>query len=63
MSRALPFTKASIRRAVKGAESAGMQVRRITINADGSITIDRMDGVHPAVDNQETALATSWDDV
>jgi hypothetical protein len=40
-----------------------MKVRRITINADGSITIDRMDGVHPAADNQETALATSWDDV
>ena len=62
MSRALPFTKASIRRAVKGVESAGMQVRRVTLNPDGSITIEGVDGVHPAVD-KETALATSWDDV
>jgi hypothetical protein len=62
MSRALPFTQARIRRAVKGAESAGMKVRRITVNADGTITIDGMDGIHPAVD-KETAIATSWDDV
>jgi|tagenome__1003787_1003787.scaffolds.fasta_scaffold20739290_2 hypothetical protein len=64
MSSALPFTKARIRRAVKGAESAGMQVRRVTINADGSITIDGMDGIQPALDQQGAPqLATSWDDV
>ena len=62
MSRALPFTQARIRRAVKGVESAGMQVRRVTLNQDGSITIDGVDGMHPAVD-KEAALATSWDDV
>ena len=60
MTRPLPFTQARIRRAVKGVESAGMQVRRVTLNPDGSITIDGVDGVHPAVD-KETALA-SWDD-
>ena len=62
MSRALPFTQARIRRAVKGVESAGMKVRRITLNTDGSLTIDGADGMHPAVD-KETVPATSWDDV
>jgi hypothetical protein len=62
MTRAIPFTKARIRRAVEGAESAGMKVRRIIINPDGSITIDGVDGTHPAVD-KDAALATSWDDV
>lgn len=62
MSRALPFTQAHIRRAVKGAESAGMRVRRVILNRDGSITIDGVDDTHTAVD-KEAALATSWDDV
>jgi hypothetical protein len=63
MSRALPFTQARIRRAVKGAESAGMRVRRITFNADGSMTIDGVDGGHPVINNQAVATAASWDDV
>jgi hypothetical protein len=61
-ARALP-TQAQVRRAVKGVESAGLLVRRVTVNPDGSITLDSVDGVHPAVDNLETTLATSWDDV
>jgi hypothetical protein len=62
-SRALPFTKAQVRRAVKGVESAGLQARRVTFSLDGSFTIDSGDGAHPIVDNRDTALATSWDDV
>jgi hypothetical protein len=62
-ARAIPFTQAKVRRAVKGAQSAGLLVRRVTVNPDGSITLDSMDGAHPAIDNRETALATSWDDV
>ena len=63
MTRAIRFTQAQVRRAVKGVESAGLRVKRETVNPDGSITLDSMDGVHPAIDNPETALATSWDDV
>ncbi len=62
-SRALPFTQAQVRRAVKAVESAGKRVNRVTVNRDGSVVIDSMDGAHPAIDNRETALATSWDDV
>lgn len=62
MSRGLTFTQAQVRRAVKGAESAGLRVRRVTVNPDGSITVDGENG--PAgVDNGKKALATSWDDV
>jgi hypothetical protein len=67
VSRTRPqFTKAQIRRAVKGAESAGLRVRRITINPDGSITVDiTVDAgeiAQDVVDNRNSGLAASWDD-
>jgi len=37
MTRAITFTQAQVRRAVKAAEKAGMKVTRITVNRDGSI--------------------------
>jgi hypothetical protein len=40
MARAITFTQAQIRRAVKAAESAGLRVRKVTIGKDGSITVD-----------------------
>ena len=43
MSRAVTFTQAQVRRAVKAAESAGLRVRRVTVNPDGSITVDSGD--------------------
>ena len=61
MSRAVTFTQAQVRRAVKGAESAGLKVRRVTVNPDGSITVDGDNGPVP-VDSQEKELAASWDD-
>jgi hypothetical protein len=43
MTRAITFTQAQVRRAVKAAESAGLHVKRVTVNPDGSITIDSGD--------------------
>jgi len=43
MTRAVTFTQAQVRRAVKAAESAGLCVRRVTVNPDGSITVDSGD--------------------
>ena len=63
MSRAVTFTQAQIRRAVKAAESAGLRVRSVTVKPDGSITVDSGDNRLPAIDSPETALETSWDDV
>ena len=59
MSVAPPFTQASVRRAIKAVESAGMRVRRITFNPDGSFTFESDTGMPEA---EKPALA-SWDDV
>jgi hypothetical protein len=63
MTRAITFTQAQVRRAVKAAESAGLRVGRITINRDGSITVESGESATSAVDSQPKALAASWDDV
>ena len=62
MSRAVTFTQAQVRRAVKGAESAGLAVRRVTINPDGSITVDSGDNEPPPIDTRKATVAASWDD-
>lgn len=63
MSRNPTFTQAEVRRAVKAAESAGLRVRRVTFNRDGSIVVDGGDAPTVPVDIQPKALAASWDDV
>ena len=62
MSKAVTFTQAQVRRAVKAAESAGLRVRRVTVNPDGSITVDSGDKPLPAVDTGKASVAASWDD-
>lgn len=62
MTRAVTFTKAQVRRAVRAAESAGLRVRKVTVNRDGSITVDSGENDRPAMDTDEKALAASWDD-
>jgi len=59
MSRAIPFTKASLKRRIAAAREAGLIVTGIT--ADGTLIVG--DAPHPVIDNRETATATSWDDV
>jgi len=63
MSRSPTFTQAQVRRAVKAAESAGLTVRRVTVNQDGSITVDSGDARFVPVDVPKTSLAGSWDDL
>jgi hypothetical protein len=63
MTRAVTFTQAEIRRAVKAAESAGLRVKRVTVNRDGSITVDSGENAASPVDSQPKALAASWDDL
>lgn len=62
MKRSVPFTKAQVRRAVQGAESAGLRVRSVTVNPDGSITVNSGEIASPPLDGTEKALAASWDD-
>jgi hypothetical protein len=63
MSRAVTFTQAQVRRAVKAAESAGLRVRRVTLKPDGSIVVESGGTEAEAVDKDGIAPATSWDDV
>lgn len=60
--RLIPFTKAQVRRAVEAAQGAGLSVTSVTVNPDGSITINSGDKPTPKVDTPETALA-GWDDL
>ena len=62
MTRAVTFTQAQVRRAVKAAESAGLRVRRVTVNPDGSITVDSRENQVPTLDDPKATLAVSWDD-
>lgn len=62
MTRAVTFTKAQVRRAVKAAESAGLRVNRVTVKPDGSIMVDSGEA-RPDPIGRQGALATSWDDV
>lgn len=63
MTRAIRFTKAQVRRAVSAAESAGLSVKRVTVNPDGSITVDGGESPSVPVDITNKALAASWDDL
>ena len=61
MTRAVGFTQAQVRRAVKAAESAGLRVKRVIVNQDGSIVVDSGEAPGKAVDMEKGSLA-SWED-
>jgi hypothetical protein len=62
MTRSVQFTQAQIRRAVRGAEAAGLRVTGITVRRDGSITVESREAAPVAIDTQSAPLAASWDD-
>ncbi|WP_316176221.1 hypothetical protein [Bradyrhizobium sp. SZCCHNRI1073] len=62
MTRAITFTQAQVRRAVKAAESAGLRVCSVTVNPDGSITVNGSDKPTKTIDTKKTSAAASWDD-
>ena len=56
MTRNVTFTQAQVRRAVKAVESAGLRVRRVTVNPDGSITVDSGDKSEKRIDDDEEVV-------
>ena len=63
-ARAITFTQAQVRRAVKAAESAGLKVRSVTVKPDGSIVVEVGDKIIQDVESPRTSPdAASWDDV
>jgi hypothetical protein len=65
MSRALPFTQASLQRAIKAARKAGLQVTGI--RADGTLIVNHgdnlPDSVAPLPPESDTATLSKWGDV
>lgn len=59
MSRSASFTQSQVRRAVKAAQSAGLSVKRLTVNKDGSITIESGDKAEGPVD-AKAANRPTW---
>lgn len=65
MTKAMPFTEATIRRAVSGARKAGLRV--VAIRADGTVIVHDGDGAPPPLPYTpvvgETAPSPSkWED-
>lgn len=63
MTRAIPFTKAQVRRAVKATEDAGHKVRGVRVYPDGSIEVLTGEITSVASGQAEKSLAASWDDL
>jgi hypothetical protein len=63
MSRPLPFTQASLQRAINAARKAGLHVRGI--RPDGTIIVGDKpsDEVAPLAPDSDTAAVSKWGDV
>jgi len=56
MTRAVTFTQAQVRRAVKAAESAGLRVRSVTVKPDGSIVVENGERPPEPVENEREVV-------
>jgi hypothetical protein len=63
VTRSISFTQAEVRRAIKGAQSAGLIIRRITVGRDGAITLDSISGAIDSLGASPATSSSSWDDV
>jgi hypothetical protein len=65
VTRALPFTQASLRRAIGAARKSGLRVTGI--RPDGTLIVNDVDNpspeVAPAESNVDTAALSRWGDV
>jgi hypothetical protein len=62
MRRAITFTQAQVRRAVKAAASAGLPIKGVKVYPDGSIEVEIGHPAQATYGQAEKALAASWDD-
>jgi hypothetical protein len=62
MPRAVSFTQAQVRRAVRAAESVGLKVRGFRVFPDGSIRVETGETEPVSYGQVEKPLAASWDD-
>jgi len=61
MTRAITFTKAQVRRAVKATEETGQKVRGVRVYPDGSIEVV-VGEIEPVSTRQAAKGLASWED-
>jgi hypothetical protein len=62
MSRSVPFTEASVRRAIAAARKAGLEVVAVSIAPDGTVTIFQQ-GIASPPSSGENFARSKWLDV
>lgn len=65
MTKALPFTQATVRRAIAAAHRSGLRV--VGIRPDGTVIVDGGENPHPLipadVTNGQASAPSKWEDV
>jgi hypothetical protein len=62
MTRSLPFTQASLRRAIEAVRKSGLRV--IGIRPDGTVIVqEATDVVADPLSNEQTQPASRWEDI
>ena len=62
MTRALPFTEAGLKRAIRAAQHSGLQV--VGIRPDGTLLGDKSEGsVAAASSDENTETRSKWSDI
>jgi hypothetical protein len=62
MSRPLPFTEATVRRAIAAARKAGLEVSAVSIAPDGTVTVFQQ-GIASPPPSGENHAQSKWLDV
>jgi hypothetical protein len=62
MTKPVPFTEATVRRAIAAVQKAGLSVAAVRIEPNGAVTIFQ-NGIEPPSPSNETAARTKWLDV
>ena len=60
MTKSLPFTESTVRRAVNAVRKAGLQVSAVSIAPDGTVTV--FQGLNAREPSKQDAEASEWAD-
>lgn len=67
MTKALPFTKAAVKRAVDAVRKAGLHVTAVSVDKDGKVSVSCGDSAPPSVQPDSTTDTSNlpidkWED-
>jgi uncharacterized protein GlcG (DUF336 family) len=63
MTKAVPFTEATIKRAVAAARKAGVEVNAVRVEPDGTVTVFQQGGIVLPSPSDENSATSKWLDV